>query len=341
MIKKLITTVSIVFSVIVFGCAGIFCVYLYQPYGVLPQEIHIPKGTPTPSIIQTLVEKNVISNPTFFKIYLTLARKLKKIRAGDYVFPTTNTPLEVASMLQTGDFKRYRITLIEGWNLKQMATYLQDIQFANAEKFLNLCFDPEFIRELGFEGKSLEGYLFPDTYEIYFPRDERELIVKFVHRFGEIYSPAWRQRTQEMGWSLKDIVTLASIVEKETGVPEERPLVASVFHNRLQRKMPLEADPTVIYGLPSFSGNLTRRDLETPTAYNTYTLPGLPSGPIANPGKASLEAVLYPAKSDYLFFVSKNDGSHHFSTNMRDHGMAVRRYQSWIQATEAPPTVSK
>ena len=169
--------------------------------------------------------------------------------------------------------------------------------------------------------------MYPDTYEIYYPQDATELIEKFVGRFWEVYPPEWRQRTQDMGWSVAQVVTLASIVEKETGVPEERPLIASVFHNRLKKNMRLEADPTVIYGIPNFTGNFPRRHLEAPSPYNTYLLPGLPAGPIANPGKASLEAVLSPPVTRFLYFVSKNDGSHYFSTNLRDHSNAVQKYQ--------------
>jgi UPF0755 protein len=148
-----------------------------------------------------------------------------------------------------------------------------------------------------------------------------------VNQFRSVFTPAWEKQARMSGMSIHEVVTLASIVEKETGKAEERPLIASVFLNRLERNMRLESDPTVIYGLKAFSGNLTRRDLQTPTAYNTYTFKGLPPGPIANPGKASLEAVLYPAKEPYLYFVSKNDGSHHFSRTFAEHRKMVRKYQ--------------
>ena len=146
-------------------------------------------------------------------------------------------------------------------------------------------------------------------------------------RFNDTFTPEWRRRARELGFTVHQVTTLASIIEKETGDASERPRIASVFHNRLKLGMRLESDPTVIYGIQDFNGNLTRRDLKEMTPYNTYRIPGLPPGPIANPGKASLEAALYPEKSDYLFFVSKNNGTHRFSRTMEDHGKAVRKYQ--------------
>ena len=146
-------------------------------------------------------------------------------------------------------------------------------------------------------------------------------------RFNTVFTPEWKKRAADLKMSVHEIVTLASIIEKETGAESERPLIASVFHNRLKRKMRLETDPTVIYGISHFNGNLTRKDLATPTPYNTYTIRGLPPGPIANPGAKALEAALYPADTQYLFFVSKKDTTHQFSTNIKDHNRAVRKYQ--------------
>jgi UPF0755 protein len=148
-----------------------------------------------------------------------------------------------------------------------------------------------------------------------------------VQRFRETISDRWRARADELGLTLHEIVTLASIIEKETGVPEERPLIASVFHNRLRKGMRLETDPTVIYGIEDFDGNLTRKHLRTPTPYNTYLIKGLPPGPIASPGRASLEAALYPADTDYLFFVARKDRTHQFSSTLEEHQKAVRKYQ--------------
>ena len=148
-----------------------------------------------------------------------------------------------------------------------------------------------------------------------------------VQRFRSVFKPEWEERAASFGFTVHEVVTLASIIEKETGATFERPLISSVFHNRLRKKMRLESDPTVIYGIKDFNGNLTRKHLKTRTPYNTYKIRGLPAGPIANPGRASLEAALFPEKTKYIYFVSKKDRTHYFSTNLKEHNRAVRKYQ--------------
>ena len=154
-----------------------------------------------------------------------------------------------------------------------------------------------------------------------------KIISTMVQRFRSIFTPAWEDRAGHYGFTVHQVVTLASIIEKETGASFERPLISSVFHNRLKKKMRLESDPTVIYGIKNFDGNLTRKHLKTHTPYNTYKIRGLPAGPIANPGRASLEAALFPDDTAYLYFVSKKDSTHHFSNNLKEHNRAVRKYQ--------------
>jgi UPF0755 protein len=195
------------------------------------------------------------------------------------------------------------------------------------KNFLDAATDPETVRGQGIEADTLEGYLFPDTY--YFPRglDSATIIATMVKQFRAAFKPAWEQQAEALGMTVHEVVTLASIIEKETGAPEERPLIASVFHNRLKKGMRLETDPTVIYGIPDFDGNIKRRHLETYTPYNTYKIKGLPPGPIASPGALALEAALYPAQSEFLYFVSKKDGTHQFSRTIKEHNAAVRKYQ--------------
>jgi len=193
--------------------------------------------------------------------------------------------------------------------------------------FIRSANDIAIVKALGVEADSLEGYLFPDTY--HFPKGLPldEIMGTMVNRFQEIFSTEWQERSRQMGMSIHQVVTLASIIEKETGAAFERPLIASVFHNRLAKRMRLSSDPTVIYGIKDFDGNLTRKHLKTANPYNTYLNKGLPPGPIANPGVAALEAALYPAETDYLYFVSKKDGTHQFSTSFKEHNRAVRKYQ--------------
>jgi UPF0755 protein len=177
------------------------------------------------------------------------------------------------------------------------------------------------------KAETFEGYLFPDTY--LFPKDttSEEIISTMVKRFRSVFKPEWKNRAEALGFSIHQVVTLASIVEKETGVASERPVISSVFHNRLKRKMRLESDPTVIYGIKDFDGNITKKHLAEPTPYNTYVIRGLPPGPIANAGVGAFEAVLFPADTKFLYFVSKKDTTHQFSTNIKDHNRAVRKYQ--------------
>ena len=194
------------------------------------------------------------------------------------------------------------------------------------QQFLSLANDPALLEQYGVTGPSLEGYLYPDTYHLARGISASTAIDTMVNRFWEVVSPL-RKRAEDVGMKMEDVIILASIVEKETGLAEERPTIASVFLNRLKRGMRLESDPTVIYGLKDFDGNLTREDLMKATHYNTYIIRGLPPGPIANPGLEAIKAVLFPAKTDYLYFVSKNDGSHHFSRTLSEHNKAVQIYQ--------------
>jgi UPF0755 protein len=175
----------------------------------------------------------------------------------------------------------------------------------------------------------LEGYLFPDTYHLLREMDPEEVIQMMVHQFRKVFGPDFARWASELGISEREVVILASIIEKETSLSEEKPLVSAVFHNRLRKKIPLQSDPTVIYGIKNFNGNLTKQDLMRPTPYNTYVIAGLPPTPICNPGKDSLLAAVHPAPVSYLYFVSKNDGSHYFSSAIEEHNRAVWKYQKY------------
>jgi UPF0755 protein len=251
----------------------------------------------------------------------------KRLRAGEYRLSAAMTPAQILDVLVQGRSVLYRLTIPEGYTIVQIAQEVARQDLGTAEDVQRLATDPQFVQSHGIEAQTLEGYLFPDTY--YFPKDvePRKIIAKMVERFKAQLQPVWEQRAKELNFSVHQIVTLASIIEKETGAPSERPIIASVFHNRLKKKMRLESDPTVIYGIPNFDGNIKRHHLQTWTPYNTYKIRGLPPGPIANPGRASIEATLYPDQTDFLYFVAKKDGTHHFSTNIKDHNRAVRKYQ--------------
>lgn len=297
--------------------------------------VSIEKGTPFAQIIRDLESSGVVSNAMLFKAYVLYKKASHRIRAGEYRFPERVTPRQVLVLLEKGDFTTHRITIVEGWTSRDIAAYLAEQKLVDRTNFLNKCADRTFIQSLGLEAPHLEGYLFPNTYQIYRPKDEEEVIRKFVDQFKSAFTPELASRAKEMGLTQQETVVLASIVEKEAAQDAERPLIASVFHNRLKKDMPLASDPTIIYGIPNFSGNLRKQDLITPGPYNSYLNKGLPPTAISNPGLASLRAVLYPTVTNYLYFVSKNDGTHHFSMMEAEHAAAVRQYQT--RPAKKPP----
>ncbi|MBI2082753.1 MAG: endolytic transglycosylase MltG [Deltaproteobacteria bacterium] len=314
--RRIIATLSLVLFVIVSVFLLNFVLFLVTPYRKTegPISLVIEPGMRVDEILKKLSEEGLVSNPVFFELYLKARGFDRKIRAGDYQFDSGVSPHQMVSLLLKGDFARLRITILEGWTAREIAKFLEGQGLVRADEFLQ-------------KAKDLEGYLFPDTYEMYQPKGAEEIVQKMVGHFHEVFNPSLQARAREVGLSDYEVLILASIVEKETGNREEQPLVASVFLNRLKRKMGLASDPTVIYGIPNFNGNLTRADLERPSPYNTYLNAGLPPTPICNPGLASIRAVLYPAETDFLYFVSKNDGTHQFSKTSEEHYRAVMEYQ--------------
>ncbi|MBW2147843.1 MAG: endolytic transglycosylase MltG [Deltaproteobacteria bacterium] len=289
--------------------------------------VSIPPAASFRRIVRALEKQGIVHDPLAFRLaarYLGVERKLK---AGEYDLNDGMTPMEVLDRLYRGDVVRYRFTVPEGAALLWVAERLERRGLGRRGRFLGKATDSVLLNGLGVNGSSAEGYLFPDSYFLTRDMTEEAIIRMMVRRFWQVFTPQMKRRARERGFSIHQVVTLASIVEKETGAPEERPLIAAVFLNRLARNIRLQSDPTVIYGLDHFDGNLNRRDLQTKTPYNTYKIRGLPPGPIANPGLDSLMAVLYPAPVDYLYFVSRNDGTHHFSTTLREHNRAVWKYQ--------------
>jgi UPF0755 protein len=221
-----------------------------------------------------------------------------------------------------------KVDVPEGYNIYEK-NKLQNAQgITKGTEFLRSAFDPSLLEELSIKNVSVEGYLYPETYFLSRNLPPKEIIKKMNGQLNRRYSPSLQVRAMELGFTFNQVLTLASIIEKETGEGSERPLISSVFHNRLKQKMRLQTDPTVIYGqIERHDGNISKEDLRKDTPYNTYTNFGLPPGPIANPGISSIQAALYPTSSNYLYFVSKNNGTHQFSENIRDHINAVNLYQ--------------
>ncbi len=287
----------------------------------------VEPGQNLSEISDNLLDKKLIKSSLFFKILASYKESEKSLKAGEYVLSASNTPLEILSVITRGSVKLHKLTLPEGLTIKETAMRVKDAGFGTMADFIQLARSRKFAESVGINQATLEGYLYPETY--FFPKtaSQKEIIKTMVKTFNKAYTPEFRKRTEVLGFSIHQIVTLASIIEKETGAAKERPLISSVFHNRLKKGMRLESDPTVIYGIKNFNGNITRKDLRRWTPYNTYKIKGLPPGPIANPGGKSIEAALYPADTDFIFFVSKNDTTHKFSRTIREHNRAVRKYQ--------------
>ncbi len=279
------------------------------------------------AVIAELDEKGVIEKPDKFKLYARIKKQDRDLKAGSYMLSAAMSPEKILETLVKGKTFRFRVTIPEGYTLDQIASVLDNAGLVEKTEFLAAANDKSLAEQLGIEADNFEGYLFPDTYFFTKGIASEKIVKSMVARFRNVFDSLWENRPPDFAYTLHETVTLASIIEKETGAANERPLVASVFHNRLKMDMRLESDPTVIYGIEGFSGNLTRLHLDTPAPYNTYQMKGLPPGPIASPGKEALQAALYPAESEYIFFVSKNDSTHHFSVNYEEHRKAVEKYQ--------------
>jgi UPF0755 protein len=291
------------------------------------KSIEIPSGTTFAQVASMLEREEIIAGAKRFRWLAWLRRVEKEIKAGDYTFTTAMKPSAVLDKLVEGRYKTITVTIPEGFTVIQIAHLLQAKGLGDTEHFLNYASDPPFVHSLGIKGDSLEGFLFPDTYQWRKGMAEDRILREMVGRFNEIFNDEHAKRLQELDLSREEVVTLASIIEKETSDTSERYFIAAVFHNRLKKGMLLQSDPTVIYGLKDFNGNLTKDDLKINSPYNTYLIKGLPPRPIANPGEESIKAALYPSPENYLYFVSKNNGTHHFSTTLEEHNRAVDRYQ--------------
>jgi UPF0755 protein len=304
---------------------------LPSPLKVPEKVVDIPKGTGFGEIIDLLAREGVIRNELGFSLLAIVQGKARHMKAGEYLFTNSMFPDEILSKLVRGDELFHTFTIPEGYNLFQVAKLVREAGLAEENRFLDKAKDPSFLSSLKIEGSSLEGYLFPDTYRFRKSAGEGEILKTMVNRFNQMYDETYEKRASELRFTREQVVILASMVEKEAGVPWEKPLIAAVFENRLKKRMKLQSDPTVIYGLTNFNGDLTREHLNSDTPFNTYRFEGLPPKPIANPGKDSIIAVLYPADVNYLYFVSRNDGTHCFSKTLKEHTKGVEKYQKSLK----------
>lgn len=267
------------------------------------------------------------SDRVLFEFYVRLTGSAPRLQAGEYEFGGGDSIRSVVAKLESGRVKRYKFTIPEGAWARDIFAELEQREFGSAREYTRLFSDPEFVRRvLGFDAPSLEGYLYPETHYLVRGMDERHVLTLFVRRFFKTIDPLYQDRIDLSGRTLHELVTLASLVERESMVAAERPRIAAVFLNRLRRRMPLESCVTVEYALGEKKKRLNSNDLKIASPYNTYQHAGLPPGPVCNPRWASIQAVLDAAPSQELYFVAKGDGTHFFSSNHRDHARARRQY---------------
>jgi UPF0755 protein len=290
--------------------------------------VTIPKGASLSQVGSILQDKGVISSKLVFKLVAFIRGEQRAIKAGEYALKTGSDAGDVLDQLISGKTLMISFTVPEGYDMFQVADLVQQMGIMSRDEFLKTAGNAAFLKELGLEGASLEGYLFPDTY-CFRPSekvDGKLIIRKMVQRFHEVYDKYVKATADENGWNTVQVLTMASLIEKEARA-HEHALVSAVFHNRLRQNMKLQSDPTVIYGIKPMGSKITREDLNRKHPYNTYQNLGLPPGPIANPGKESLVAAVNPANEDYLYFVARNDGSHQFSSSLKEHNRWVNTYQ--------------
>ncbi len=317
--------------VVVVSVAAAWLASLLEPMSDDPMAptftFEIAQGSSLGAVTRELEAAEMIRDARAMNWLARLQERAGRLHVGEYEVSPTMTPDEILDMITTGKVKLHSVTVPEGLRATEIAVRLEEAGLADADAFIEAVMDPVLVESMGFKETSLEGYLFPDTYRMAKGLPAREVARAFVDQFMRVWAEL-APLAEERGLSMHEVVTLASIVEKETGAPSERPLIAAVFLNRLEKGMRLETDPTVIYGIEDFDGNLKKKHLlDASNPYNTYKIRGLPPGPIASPGADALRAVLSPADSSYLYFVSRNDGTHYFSETYREHVNAVNRYQ--------------
>jgi UPF0755 protein len=284
------------------------------------------KGSSLKRFADDLEKKGVIRSPRLFVLYARFRGDASRLQAGTYRFTDGLSPVEILREMARGEVYEQRFSLPEGYSIYQVAELLEGRKLFTRERFLAACSDAKLLAELKLPGKSVEGYLYPSTYGIRPGMDEAATIRAMVEAFRKSVGEMLSNATVPDRLTRHQVVILASVVEKEAVVAGEQPLIASVFLNRLRRGMPLQSDPTAVYGVRAFAGKVRKADIQRDNPYNTYLIKGLPPGPIGNPSASAIKAVLQPAFSNYLYFVAKNDGTHYFSTSLEEHNRAVSRY---------------
>lgn len=290
------------------------------------QIFEVVPGMTLKRVSQELSRQNLIRSASAFQAIALIQDKQKLIMVGEYNVSPSMLPADILHRITSGKTVLHPVTIPEGYRITEIADLLEKQDLADKENFLQQTKNMKLVT--GIPADSLEGYLFPETYHFGKFTTEATIIKKMVETFKErALKQEFLKRAKEMGFSYHEIITLASLIEKETGKDSERKQISSVFHNRLKKNMRLQTDPTVIYAIENFDGNIRKHDLKIDSPYNTYRYKGLPPGPIASPGLKAIVAALYPAKTANLYFVSRQDGSHQFSATLNEHNRAVQKYQ--------------
>ena len=302
----------------------------YHGFDAAEVFVEIPQGTGVAAIGERLAASGIVRHALLFRVAARFSGAERTLQAGEYRFAEAATPASIVDRLARGDVYTRAVTFREGLTIWEMAEVFESSGLGTRDDFLREARDVSRIQSIDPEASSLEGYLFPDTYE--FPRaaGAKGTVDAMVEGFLRAFDADLRAAAAARGMSPREVVTIASLVEKETAAPDERPIVSAVYQNRLRIRMGLQCDPTVIYALllaGRWNGNLTRENLRIDSPYNTYRYAGLPPGPIAAPGRASLEAAVTPAAVPYLYFVSRNDGTHAFAATLAEHNRNVQQWQ--------------
>jgi len=328
MIKATFKTVFLLILVVFLILGYSYYTFLKAPINIKGEQLfEVKKGDSVNAIIERLVEKGFLNNRYFFKFMVKLKGGDRMILHGYYLLKQDDTPETIWTKFIKGEVERYKITIPEGYNIYQIGEVIENQKMGSKQRFVALAKDKKFIKELGLNLPVLEGYLFPATYFFDPVTKEEDMIKEMVSKTFDVLYKELKIPQNDKRYDIHKILTLASLVEKEAKVKEELPLIAAVFLNRLRIGMKLQCDPTVIYGTKRFDGSITKADLVANNPYNTYVRYGLPPTPIANPSKEAIISVLNPAKVDYIYFVSKNDGTHIFTNNLKAHNKAVYIYQ--------------
>lgn len=326
-----IITVVLLVVLVSSGLAG---TYIYKMYlapvtsASTKITVEIKSGMATRQIAKLLEHKKIIRSKKAFAWIARYSGKAEKLRAGEYELDSSNAPWQILRHLLEGKVRLHEVTVPEGLTIAQTASLFSQAGFGKADSFIEAAANGKLLDRFGIKGNNTEGYLMPETYHFPKSASATEIIPKMISTFFEKVEQLKLHNQPVSSLRFNEIITLASIIEKETGNKNEYRLISSVFHNRLKKGMMLQADPTVIYGLPDFDGNIRKSDLSYDSPYNTYRYRGLPPGPISNPGLLAIEAAYKPAETNYFYFVAtKSEGRHYFSSNLREHNRAVAKYQ--------------